>query len=287
MHSPIASDWSVGLSTGCFYQTSIFDCLDAVRQAGFDLIEVCSFPAHLDYHDTRLVERAADRIRTLGLEAYSFHAPFADSIDITSLDAHRRQAASDEILRAAEAAALLGVRFFVIHPGPEKGDLPKGERYQRMENAAEVLNHLSRRCHDMKVGFVLENMLPHLFSGHIRELMWILGALDTTDVGICLDTGHAHLSGDLQTVAHKLSGHLWMVHASDNHGKYDDHLAPGEGAIAWQPLMQQLLDIGFSGTLILEIAGGVPAPTVLERAQRARQFLRTTARSLTERHHSA
>jgi hypothetical protein len=53
-----------------------------------------------------------------------------------------------------------------------------------------------------------------------------LGALDSCEVGICLDTGHAHLGEDLPAVVHKLSGHLWMVHASDNHRTCDDHLPP-------------------------------------------------------------
>lgn len=74
------NDWPVGLSTGCFYQRSIFDCLEPVRESGFSMIEICSFPAHLDYHDLNAVRRAAQRVDELGLEAYSFHAPFADHI---------------------------------------------------------------------------------------------------------------------------------------------------------------------------------------------------------------
>lgn len=274
------SDWAVGLSTGCFYRTNIFDCLDAVRNAGFGLIEVCSYPAHLDYHDHEKVKEAAGRIDDLGLESYSFHAPFADDIDITALDDPLRNRSRDEMLRAAEAAALLDVRHFVVHPGPEKAGLPEQERMQRMHNAAEVLDEVSRNCRQQGVALVLENMLPHLFSGHVRDLLWILGALETADVGICLDTGHAHLSGDLRTVAHKLSGHLWMVHASDNRGQHDDHLPPGDGEIEWTPLLKQLADTGFKGTVILEIAGNGDRQHVMDGARRARRHLRRIARHL-------
>ncbi len=267
-------NWTVGLSTGCFYQESILDCLERIRNAGFSLIEVCSFPAHLDYHDADAVSTAAQKITALGLEPYSFHAPFADHIDITALDPSRRETARQEILQAAKAAAILGVRYLVIHPGPEKGGFPDSERFQRMGNAAQILNEMAVQCKKLNVGLVLENMLPHLFSGHVRDLMWILGALDTTEVGVCLDTGHAHLSGDLRTVAHKLSGHLWMVHASDNNGNFDDHLPPGDGQNAWPSLVKQLHQNGFNGTVILEIAGGRPANEVIEMAQRGRQFLR-------------
>lgn len=276
------SDWAVGLSTGCFYQTSIFECLEPIRNAGFGLLEICSYPAHLDYHDSDRVQAAARAIDDLGLEPFSFHAPFADRIDITAIDETQRTASRDELLRAADAAATLDVRNFVIHPGPEKCDLPEHERFTRMHNAVGVLDHVSQHCRDRGLALVLENMLPHLFSGHVRELLWILGAMRSIDVGICLDTGHAHLSGDLQTVAHKLSGHLWMVHASDNRGQYDDHLPPGEGEIAWKPFLEQLTQLAFKGTLILEIAGNTDADPqeILAGARRARRFLRSLSRRL-------
>src|SRR6516164_2840640 len=105
------SDWPVGLSTGCFYQRSILDCLDVISRGGFNIIEVCSFPAHLNYHDRDIVARAARRVEELGMEAYSFHAPFADHIDISSGDASLREQALTEIFRAAEAAALFQVRY--------------------------------------------------------------------------------------------------------------------------------------------------------------------------------
>jgi hypothetical protein len=78
------SDWPVGLSTGCFAHQCIVDCLDVIGRGGFNLIEICSLPAHLDYHDLNIVARAARQADALGLEAYSFHAPFADHIDISS-----------------------------------------------------------------------------------------------------------------------------------------------------------------------------------------------------------
>jgi len=158
-------------------------------------IEVCSFPAHLDYHDLGQVRPAHQRIEQLGLEPYSLHAPFAEHIDITSLDQARRLHARDELLRAAKAAGHLRARYLVIHPSAEQGGFPEEERFHRMENAARVLTEISHESRARDVVLVLENMLPHLFSRRVQELLWILGALETTDVGICLDTGHAHLSG--------------------------------------------------------------------------------------------
>ena len=274
------SDWAIGLSTGCFWKTSIFDCLEDIRDSGFSRIEICSFPAHLDYHDAERVKQAAGLIGKLGLETYSFHAPFADRIDITSPDKQVRDFARDELMKAAEAAAILKVRYFVVHPGPENAALPDHERFWRLQNAVDVLNQTYARCHHLGVGLVLENMLPHLFAGRIRDLLWILGALETFHVGICLDTGHAYLGGNLPSVVHKLSGHLWMVHASDNHRQYDDHLPPGDGDIPWAALLKHLHDLHFNGTFILEIAGSDDRKSVLDGARRGRAYLRDLSHRL-------
>jgi len=73
-----------------------------------------------------------------------------------------------------------------------------------------------------------------------------------------------------------------MIHASDNQGQHDDHLPPGDGQIAWQPFLEQLADIGFKGTIILEIAGSEDdlADPILQGARRARRHLRKIGRRL-------
>ena len=268
--------WTIGLSTGCFYRRPILTVLDAIHASGFEAIEVCSFPAHLDYHDHANVQAAGARLQTLGLRPASFHAPFADRIDITSLDSAERQVAVNELLTATEAAAAMGVENLVLHPGPEReGRPPESEFLERMRHAAESLNTVAARCCGLGVHLVLENMLPHLLFGHINDMLYLLGSINTCDVGACLDTGHAHLGRELEHVIHKLSGHLHMVHVNDNRGDRDDHLAPGEGHIDWPWLLRELQRSHFSGTLILELASreGESIEDMLLRAAHARDYL--------------
>lgn len=270
------TDWPISLSTGCFYRRRIFDILEAVREHGFKEIEVCSFPQHLDFHNTDEVRRAADCMHALGVRPVSFHAPFADRIDITSLDEAVREAAVQEMLRACEAAALMRCPQVVLHPGPEQEACPyEAEFLERMHHAAVSLNRIAARCCDLGLRLLLENMLAHLMFGHVRDMMYLLGEITTCEVGTCLDTGHAHLAREMDVVIQKLSGHLKMVHVNDNRGDWDAHLPPGEGTIDWPRVVRELRRHSFHGGLVLELAGGKdePVQVVLERAVRGREYL--------------
>lgn len=274
-------NWPIGLSTGCFYRQSIFDCLYRIRESGFSLLEICFSPSHLDYHDLKAVGRAASMIQDLGMEAYSFHAPFAPEIDISALDANRRSESLAEILRAVEAAALLNVRYFVIHPGPESNVIPPHEeRLERMEAAVSVLDEVNARCRQLGIFCVFENKLPHLLFGRTSDILWILDAVSSTDVGACLDTGHAALSGDLPNLLKRLSGHLRMIHAHDNNGHRDDHLTPGDGIIDWPSIVTQLEQDNFQGAVILEIRSESDPVQTMEAARRGRSFLRHLGREV-------
>lgn len=268
--------WKIGLSTGCFYSRPILSVLDEIRASGFDCIEICSFPAHLDYHNRDDVARAGEKIHALGIRPVSFHAPFADKIDITALDPTQRETAVGELLAACEAAAAMGCENLVLHPGPERSGRPPEEEFlARMRNAAESLNTVANRCRQLGIHLLLENMLPHLLFGHTSDMLYLLGSIRHCEVGACLDTGHAHLSRELGMVIHKLSGHLHLIHVNDNRGDRDDHLAPGEGHIDWPWLMSELKRCHFGGTLILELSSreNESVPAMLARARHARDFL--------------
>jgi sugar phosphate isomerase/epimerase len=263
---------------------NFFDCIEPICRGGFSMLEIASSRTHLDYHDKHAMRKAARTLETMGMEAYSFHAPFREDIDVTSLDEAGRAHARREIFSAAEAAAILGVRHFVFHPGPEKSYQPAPEeRIRRMNNAAEIINEVCEHCQKLGIGIVLENMLPHLFFGNMRDMLWIIGAIESPIVGTCLDTGHAFISGNVYRILYKLSGHLQFLHANDNFGKEDEHLPPGRGKIDWHRLLHELNEVDFRGAFILELMGDRQKDphAVMDGARQARRFLRDISRRLT------
>ena len=193
----------------------------------------------------------------------------------------QRAAAVSEILQAAAAAALLKVHYFVIHPGPEfSNEISAEERLARMENVVASLNVVAARCRELGIMCVLENKLPHLLFGNTSDILWILDAISTSEIGACLDTGHATIAGDIFTLLHKLAGHLRIIHAHDNDGHSDIHRTPGDGVIDWEKLLRDLVQAQFHGAFILELSSEQDMEATLAKARRGRQFLRALARRI-------
>ncbi|MFZ4777453.1 MAG: sugar phosphate isomerase/epimerase family protein [Terrimicrobiaceae bacterium] len=275
------SNWPIGLSTGCFYQRNLLDCLEVIRSSGFSMIEVVFSPSHLNYRNLPAVREASKRVEALGMEVYSFHAPFAPEIDISSPNLARRESSLDEIYRAVEAAAILGVHYLVIHPGPEDTEAAdRKDRLERLDHVVSILNRVERRCSEAGIGCVLENKLPHLLFGNINDILWIMSSLETPQPGACLDTGHAALSGDLSQLVIKLGPYVRMLHAHDNRGHADEHCPPGDGSINWTVLLRELTALHFHGVFILELASQADAELTMAGARRGRSFLRNLSRHI-------
>lgn len=94
---------------------------------------------------------------------------------------------------------------------------------------------------------------------------------DKTNLGICIDVGHAYMSHDagrepVPNYLERYAGQLVHVHLHDNHGEADEHLVPGEGTVDWARALHTLEGIGFEGTAVLEVhASGTSVPEGIRR----------------------
>ena len=181
---------------------------------------------------------------------------------------------------AAEAAALLEVNHFVMHPGPEDASIEDPQQHiERLKHTTESLFLIAEHCQRLGIRCVLENKLPHLVFARIDDLVFILDATVMINVGICLDTGHAQVAHTLANMTTILAPFLCMVHAHDNRSHSDEHLPPGDGGIDWMQLVSGLRSAQFNGAVILEIASSGDNRETMTRAERGRQFLQQLLQS--------
>ena len=66
---------------------------------------------------------------------------------------------------------------------------------------------------------VAVEVIPNELSRAGSLVHFVEHDLETTDTGICLDFGHAHMYGDLVDAIETVSGHLVTTHLHDNRGR--------------------------------------------------------------------
>jgi len=228
---------------------------------------------------------------TLGVEVWASKAldtPAASDAELEALVGACREAAfvtvhargsywrwspvdlRDEI----DFARRVGAETLVLHPiclglgdPDDRIDIPEIRRIAAYAAARSVL-------------LAVENM---------RDSVWLLDRVidefgdnpKESNIGVCIDIGHAHFSRDAggarEAVANYLeryAAQLVHLHLHDNRGEEDEHLTPGNGTVDWTRVAAALDRIGFVGTAVLESHQQGVEPRV--GIEQALSFLRWT-----------
>jgi len=232
--------------------------LDKLVSGGAQAIEIFGARQHLDYANRKQhVREIADWFRTGGVPLHSVHAPlYADyewgrtgtpPVNIAATDRAARIEAMDEIKRAIELAEHIPFRFLVQHVGV--GNESFSER--KFEAAMTSIEHLRAFAKPLGVRLVLEN-IPNELSTPER-LVELIRALHFDDIGVCFDTGHAHLMSSVPEAFETVKDYIQSTHVHDNAKDRDSHLWPGAGSIDWKQTLELLSDAPHRPPLLLEI----------------------------------
>lgn len=194
---------------------------------------------HFPYWEKGYANQLIDELDKTGLKARTMHAPFSETLDISSLDEDLRKEAINEIKKAVSFFSRLpGAGIVVIHPG---GIIVRPEEEKtRLAQSRKSLVELDQFLAENKIRLAAENMLPGLLGWQPSDLSFLIENLPNT--GICLDTGHAHISGVLETALQTLKNRIIAFHLSDTCDSTDRHLIPFEGTIDWSKFREKALD---------------------------------------------
>jgi sugar phosphate isomerase/epimerase len=271
-----------GISTHLYHNERLNrDHLVEIAAHGFEAVEIFANRPHLDCGDTGAGAEILETLRDTGLRAHAVHAPIATSLEggtwgepfsIASAGEPARVRAVEEVSSALRFAQAIGAAWVVVHVGvPESQRPPGGDN--KTEAARRSLEAIGDLAAALGVGLALE-IIPNRLSTAEALVRCIEDDFDAiSGVGVCLDTGHAHLAGGLVDAIETASGHVVTTHVHDNGGRSDDHLVPFDGRIEWEAAMMALQKIGYEGPLVFELAGAAVPRQVLERAVQARARL--------------
>ena len=277
------TDQEFGVSTHLFHNSQLTrDHLGHIARHGFRAVELFATRSHFDYRDSSAIARLAEWLRQANLTLHSVHAPIFEafrggqgigSFSIAAGDDVLRRAAVGEIREAIRLADHVPYRFLVVHVGTSARD--SKDLDNRRDAARRSVDDIAPLAAEAGIRIALE-VIPNPLSSASMLVSFIEDDLDTPDVGICLDYGHAHLMGDLGEAIETISGHLSTTHVHDNGGRQDDHLVPFEGTIDWDAAMMETQKIGYDGVLMLEVADTGNPLEVLRQAAQARDRLEKT-----------
>jgi sugar phosphate isomerase/epimerase len=234
--------------------------LDRILRSGVDEIEIFCARQHLDYHNHAQIEELKHWFRDAELKVHSIHSPlFSDDIwgrsgphaliSMTGTTKAQRIAATDEVKRAIELADSVPFQYAIQHIG-----VPEEEYDDRkVEAAFNCLDELIVFGKQLGVEVLVEN-IPNAFSRAERLKLFV--GTTHLPLNFCFDTGHAHLSGGVESEFRLMKDRIRSTHVHDNDGELDNHIFPlsgGGGSIEWGPAMELLDSCDDDVPLVLEL----------------------------------
>jgi len=225
------------------------------------------------------VDEAVRAATDAGVPFDSIHGLFGEHIDPTSPDAAERarcvgvfreegQLAAELVertsaLRDPEAWGLRGDSspIVVVHPsawnpGRREMSYEEAEDAQEPRWAAlgEFLAAMADVGRSLGVVYAIENQPRNCPLGHDAfALACAVRDIASPFIRMCLDTGHAHITGDVVEGLRSAGDVVAYLHVHDNDATIDDHRVPGEGTIDWSAFASMLRERGIVAPRMLEV----------------------------------
>jgi sugar phosphate isomerase/epimerase len=270
-----------GVSTHLYHEQKLQKAhLLEIAAHGFEAVEVFATRSHFDYHDANAISSLGRWLTESQLTLHSIHAPITDvftngrglrTFSTATRDSDARKATLHEMETALQIARTVPFNFLVVHLGVPMAQNPAANDNNR-EAAIRSIEAIHALAEPLGVRVALEVMGNSLSTAPaLVELLE--GGFESTDIGICMDVGHAHILGDAAEAIETTSEYLITTHIHDNRGLSDDHLVPFQGSIDWAATVMALEKIGYDGVLMYEVRDVQGPQAVLTRATTARKRL--------------
>jgi len=209
-------------------------------------------PDYFDPDNAQHVAAVRAALRQSGLRVNAHHSFFGPQVDVSSADPALLRTARQVHARHLQVAAKLGAAFYILHPAAEPPDQPGRERAMRVGRLCDSLAELAAVAGRSGIAIALENMLPPYAGDRGGDLVAALTAVRSDALGLCFDTGHAHIAGDAVAAARILLPYTITIHAQDNHGESDEHLFPGQGTVDWRGFVRAYDEAGCTAPWLFE-----------------------------------
>ena len=230
----------IGASTLAGITDKLEDILEFIEGLGLEYAEI----VHQYPHGKVDVET----LESFNLK-YSVHSPFMD-VNIASVQEKSRANSIDQIKASIDLANEIDAEAVVVHPGFAPFLANKYFLDKVYEYSNESIRQLGEYGEDLGVLTTIENMPT--FDGMLYYDMNDLNdLLVSLDMSMTLDIGHANHAG--YAPDEMIFDSIKHIHAHDNFGDEDAHLAFGEGSIDLKYIINKLKEKSYDGIYIIEV----------------------------------
>ena len=265
-------------STTNFIKFPLEEALERIAAGRFRNVELWGNLKHLDpRNEAENVSQVAETSKRLGLRIVSIHAPF--TVTQQGTPAERMSSWEELVCKTIEDADFLGAVQVVIHPlttGVDHSDSGYRQISSRTENSLVKLADVAA---GYGIRLAVENMPGHRtrrYGRRVGEIYKFVVGSGCSNLGLCLDTGHVIFNnGDVIHEFTSYADRIFAIHLNDNiWGMHMDlHLVPGSGSVNWEGFRSALIEVPFSGMIVLELdSRGRPSSIFSEAQTFAREF---------------
>jgi sugar phosphate isomerase/epimerase len=201
-------------------------------------------------NDEAGIERLGGMLRERDVSISAVHAPFGPEDDLSNPDESARKATLERHGMLMERIAPLGVTRMIIHPSPP---IEERDAAARESCVLDSLGVLVKEAGKRGVRLALENMPPRHLGDESGCLRRIVEKVGSRRLGVCFDTGHAHITEEgVKNAFDTLKDLTIAFHIHDNDSTRDMHIPPPYGTIDWIGFSKQLGMIEIRDPLTIE-----------------------------------
>ncbi|MBN1696345.1 MAG: sugar phosphate isomerase/epimerase [Spirochaetales bacterium] len=237
----------LSITTAFSNKGSLENKIEAIAGAGFTHISID------DGLTENLIHCGEKRIAALSrllirnrLSVDWIHSPFRN-IRLYTRDMKTWTQSIAKILQTITLAGKLNARSVIVHAFDTITAIPDNLHMSmlQLKNAVELLLDAAYKA---GVYLALENLIESYMNNIIIN---VINAF--SEIGLCLDTGHAEISGSWPVFLYTdILSRLVALHIHDNHGITDEHLILGDGQIDFCRHIKTIYESGYDGVWGIE-----------------------------------
>jgi sugar phosphate isomerase/epimerase len=277
MFMNVACGW-LGVLFRYGYPPSIDNALEGISEVskwGFDALEMEAVGEESLREMYQRRNEFRDRIDSLGLKVVNFCPVLPEMM---SLDSLPRSQALGLFEMGCDLACYLGSPIVMTdsfeapmdYAGGSPGEAPLeyGVAYaarcspdfnwgQVWANLTGVISKCVEMAGKRDLRLAMECRVGEVVA-NTDAFLRLHDAVGSDRFGVVFDTAHLHAQKEILPLSvEKLQQRIFLVHASDNDGRENEHLAIGQGTIEWRELFGTMAKHHYGGSVVLDI-GGVP-----------------------------